>query len=132
MPGAAVTMQLCRLGTPSISARQSKQTPIRQKGARLAPVTGVSRVEVSPASSIAAAAEAPSGTRMSRPSTVTSTVGPLASGRLRNIEARGGKQGQLGGEHAGGDHRGEGVGVGASEGDAAVAIRGKGPGELLA
>ncbi len=30
MPGRAATMQLCRLGMPSISARQSKQMPIMQ------------------------------------------------------------------------------------------------------
>jgi hypothetical protein len=30
MPGCAVTMQLWRFGTPSISARQSKHTPIMQ------------------------------------------------------------------------------------------------------
>ena len=41
MPGATVTMQAWRFGTPSISARQSKQTPIRQSGRRGLPVTGV-------------------------------------------------------------------------------------------
>ncbi len=80
-------MQAWRFATPSISARQSKQTPIRQSGPRGLPVTAVSRNATWPASSMAAAAEAPSGTSTGVPSTSTSTVAGRASGRVLNIEA---------------------------------------------
>src|SRR5580700_8100063 len=85
-----------------------------------------------PASSIAAAAEALTGTRMSRPSTVTPTVATVLSGRLRNIEALGGERRQYGIERARRDHWREGVGVRAGEGHAAVAIGGESAGEFLA
>ena len=41
MPSRTGTRQPCRLPTPSTVTRHSKQTPIRQYGARGAPLTGV-------------------------------------------------------------------------------------------
>ena len=71
MPSATVTRQPCWFGTPSISIRQSKHTPIRQYGARGAPVTGVVRAIPLPQESTAAAALKVSGTRASTPSMTT-------------------------------------------------------------
>src|ERR1700675_2652639 len=62
MPSCTVTMQLCRLGMPSISTRHSKHAPIMQYGARGAPDTGVARKRWTPAASNAAATERPPGT----------------------------------------------------------------------
>src|SRR5438876_3844619 len=97
-----------------------------QYGARPLPLIAVSRMAASPASNTAAAAEAPCGTMTVCPSTSTAIVAPGASGRGRNIEALGRKRRHRRVERAGGDHRREGIGVRAGQGDAAVAIGGEG------
>src|SRR6202011_5322190 len=130
MPSCTSTMQLWRFGTLSISARQSKQTPIMQYGIRSLP-PAVSRMLLNPAASTAAAAEAPTGTAIGRPSNVTETVARGVSGRGRNIEPPGREGLERRVEHAGGDHRREESGVRPGEGDAAVAIRGESPGKTL-
>src|SRR5712692_1314780 len=113
-------MQLCRFGLPSISDRQSKQTPIIQEGPRSLPSTGVSRMLRKPATRTAAAAEAPAGTKIVRPSTVTAMVAGSPSGRGRNIETACRKEVECRFEHARGDHRRKGAGMGAGEGDPTV------------
>src|SRR5690349_16280391 len=78
-----------------------------------------------PAASTAAAAEAPTGTVVLRPSTVTATLGRCASDRDRNIEPPGREGFERRIEHAGSDQRREEIGVRPGECDAAVAIRGE-------
>src|SRR5713101_1556438 len=84
-----------------------------------------------PAISTAAAAEAPTGTRIVRPSTMTATLAGGASGRGRNIKTLARKKLQRGVERTGSDHRREDVGMGAGERDAAVAVGGEGAGKAL-
>src|SRR6266542_2956232 len=102
-----------------------------QYGARSLPPTGVSRMLASPASSTAAAAEAPEGTRMLRPSTSTRMDAAGASGRGRNIEALGREWRHHRIERTRCDHRRKGVGMRRRQGHAAVAIGGEGAGKLL-
>src|ERR1700675_4850222 len=85
----------------------------------------------SPATSTAAAAEAPAGTRTVRPSSSTAIVAAGPSGRGRNIEALGRELRQHRVERAGGDHRRKGIGVRPGERDATVAISSEGAGKLL-
>src|SRR5438552_7443090 len=84
-----------------------------------------------PAPNAAAAAEAPWGTAIARPSTVTTTAGRRSLDRGRNIEPLGreGFEGRI--EFAGGDHRREAIGVRPGKSDAAVAVRGEGTREPL-
>src|SRR5437763_11518734 len=97
-----------------------------QYGARPLPLIAVSRIAARPASSTAAAAEAPGGTVTVCPSTSTAIVAAVASGRGRNIEALGRKRRHYRVERAGGNHRREGIGVRPHQGDAAVAVGGEG------
>src|SRR5207245_10385496 len=99
------TMQLWRFGAPSISAKQSKHTPIMQKGARSLPSTGVWRMLQNPAIRTAAAAEAPRGTWTVRPSTVTAMAAGAPSDRRRNLEAPCRKETEGRIELADGNHR---------------------------
>ena len=72
-----------------------------------------------PATRTAAATEAPAGTKIVRPSTITAMVAGSPSGRGRNIEAPCRKEVECRFERAGGDHRRKDIGMGAGEGDAA-------------
>src|SRR5437870_11490839 len=85
----------------------------------------------SPASSTAAAAEVPGGTRMLRPSTSMAMVAAGASGRGRNIEALGRERRHHRIERTLRDHRDKGIGMRRRQGYAAVAIGGEGAGNLL-
>src|SRR5882724_10426294 len=84
-----------------------------------------------PAANTAAAADAPTGTAIGRPSTVTETVGRRVSDRGRNIEPPGREELERRVEHAGRDHRREEIGVRPGKGDATVAIRGESAGKAL-
>src|SRR5215831_10332146 len=59
IPSRTVVMQACRLESPSIFTRQSKQTPMRQYGPRGVPETAVVRQATCPEPSIAAATVSP-------------------------------------------------------------------------
>src|SRR4029453_1620197 len=75
IPSRTVTRQLCRLGSPSISIRHSKHTPIMQYGAPAAPLTGELRKRVTPLASSAAATLHCAGTWSGAPLNSMVTVG---------------------------------------------------------
>src|SRR6516165_2130542 len=87
IPSCTVVMQACRLASPSIFTRQSKQTPMRQYGPRGAPETAVVRQATCPEASIAAATVSPCRASVAVPSIkiVSGSSRSLMSGR--NIEA---------------------------------------------
>src|SRR5690606_39049831 len=73
------TRQACWLGTPSISTKHSKHTPIMQYGARAAPLTVALRKRVTPAASSPAASEVSAGSASGVSFRKTDTVGGEAS-----------------------------------------------------
>src|SRR5579875_130846 len=99
---------------------------------RAPPLTGVSRTLRQPAASMAAAADAPAGTRTIRPSTATAIIAAAAgSRRSRNIKAprRKGLEHRV--EHAFCDHRRKPSGMRRGERDAAVTTGEEGAGTAL-
>src|SRR5262249_49186483 len=107
MPSRTAIRHACRLPTPSMVTRHSKQTPIMQYGARFAPDTGVVRQYARPAASSAAATVSPSSAVMRAPLSVKAIVLPAASGSLLNMEPPGTEREKIVGEPACGNLRGD-------------------------
>lgn len=84
MPSLTGVIQARWLGTPSMTIRHSKHTPIKQKGARGAPDTAVVRVLRNEWASTAAAAVSPDRARAGSPLIVILMTGVDDSSRRLN------------------------------------------------
>src|SRR5215469_16174750 len=87
IPSCTVVMQACRLASPSIFTRQSKQTPMRQYGPRGAPETAVVRQATYLEPSIAAATVSPCRAGVAVPSIKIVRESSRSLVSRRNIES---------------------------------------------